>query len=66
MQVSAKTRASGFEHREIFVDADQPRGGAHIQAAGGETLHLVEGLNTRPRWIEAMAAIALEQLEGWT
>jgi ferrochelatase len=37
-----------------------------FQAAGGETLHLVEGLNTRPRWIEAMAAITLEQLQGWT
>jgi ferrochelatase len=37
-----------------------------FRAAGGETLHLVEGLNTRPRWLAAMTAIALEQLNGWT
>ena len=36
-----------------------------FRAAGGETLHLVEGLNDRPRWIAAMAEIALEQLQGW-
>ena len=36
-----------------------------FRAAGGETLHLVAGLNDRPRWIAAMAEIALEQLQGW-
>ena len=36
-----------------------------FRAAGGETLQLVEGLNDRPRWIAAMAEIALEQLQGW-
>ena len=36
-----------------------------FRAAGGETLQLVDGLNTRPRWISAMTEIALEQLEGW-
>jgi protoporphyrin/coproporphyrin ferrochelatase len=36
-----------------------------FRAAGGETLHLVEGLNDRPRWIAAMTEIALEQLQGW-
>jgi protoporphyrin/coproporphyrin ferrochelatase len=36
-----------------------------FRAAGGETLQLVEGLNTRPRWIAAMTEIALEQLQGW-
>ena len=36
-----------------------------FRAAGGETLQLVGGLNDRPRWIAAMAEIALEQLQGW-
>ena len=36
-----------------------------FRAAGGETLQLVGGLNDRPRWIAAMTAIALEQLQGW-
>jgi protoporphyrin/coproporphyrin ferrochelatase len=36
-----------------------------FRTAGGETLHLVKGLNARPRWIAAMAEIALEQLQGW-
>lgn len=36
-----------------------------FQAAGGETLQLVKGLNDRPRWIAAMSEIALEQLQGW-
>ena len=36
-----------------------------FRAAGGETLHLVEGLNDRPCWIAAMTEIALEQLQGW-
>jgi len=36
-----------------------------FRAAGGETLHLVAGLNDRPRWIAAMSEIVLEQLEGW-
>ncbi len=36
-----------------------------FQAAGGETLQLVEGLNDRPCWIAAMTKIVLEQLEGW-
>jgi protoporphyrin/coproporphyrin ferrochelatase len=36
-----------------------------FRAAGGESLHLVGGLNDRPRWIAAMTGIALEQLEGW-
>ena len=41
-------------------------GREQFRAAGGETLHLVGGLNDRPRWIAAMTAIALEQLQGWT
>ena len=36
-----------------------------FRAAGGETLQLVKGLNDRPAWIEAMAGIALEELQGW-
>jgi ferrochelatase len=36
-----------------------------FRAAGGESLQLVGGLNDRPRWIAAMAEIALEQLQGW-
>jgi protoporphyrin/coproporphyrin ferrochelatase len=36
-----------------------------FRAAGGETLQLVEGLNSRPRWIAAMTEIALEQVQGW-
>ncbi len=36
-----------------------------FRAAGGESLHLVGGLNDRPRWVLAMAEIALEQLQGW-
>lgn len=40
-------------------------GREQFRAAGGETLHLVAGLNTRPRWIEAMTEIALEELQGW-
>lgn len=40
-------------------------GREQFRAAGGETLQLVEGLNDRPRWIAAMAEIALEQLQGW-
>jgi ferrochelatase len=36
-----------------------------FQAAGGETLHLVEGLNDRPRWVAAMIEIVREQLQGW-
>lgn len=36
-----------------------------FRAAGGETLHLVEGLNARPHWIAAMTEIALEHLQGW-
>jgi protoporphyrin/coproporphyrin ferrochelatase len=36
-----------------------------FRAAGGDTLHLVEGLNARPRWIAAMTEIALQQLQGW-
>ena len=36
-----------------------------FRAAGGETLHLVPGLNDRPCWISAMRAIALEQLPPW-
>jgi ferrochelatase len=40
-------------------------GREQFRAAGGETLHFVEGLNVRPSWIAAMTSIALEQLEGW-
>jgi protoporphyrin/coproporphyrin ferrochelatase len=36
-----------------------------FRAAGGETLHFVEALNDRPRWIAAMTEIVLEQLQGW-
>ena len=36
-----------------------------FRAAGGETLQLVPGLNDRPRWIDAMAEIVREQVEGW-
>jgi ferrochelatase len=36
-----------------------------FQAAGGETLQLVAGLNDRRCWIAAMTEIALEQLQGW-
>jgi len=36
-----------------------------FRSGGGETLHLVAGLNDRPQWIAAMARIAREQLHGW-
>ena len=36
-----------------------------FRAAGGETLHFVEGLDDRPRWIAAMTEIRAEQLQGW-
>jgi ferrochelatase len=36
-----------------------------FRSAGGEALRLVEGLNDRHGWIEAMSQIVLEQLEGW-
>lgn len=32
---------------------------------GGEWLRLVPCLNDRPRWIEAMAGIAAQELQGW-
>jgi protoporphyrin/coproporphyrin ferrochelatase len=40
-------------------------GQEQFRAAGGDTLHFVDGLNDRPRWIAAMTTIALEQLHGW-
>ena len=40
-------------------------GREQFQAAGGETLHFVQGLNDRPDWIAAMTEIVLEQSEGW-
>jgi protoporphyrin/coproporphyrin ferrochelatase len=40
-------------------------GREQFQAAGGESLQFVEGLNVRPRWVDAMTEIALEQLHGW-
>jgi protoporphyrin/coproporphyrin ferrochelatase len=40
-------------------------GQEQFRSAGGDTLQLVPCLNDRPQWIEGMAQIALEQLEGW-
>jgi ferrochelatase len=36
-----------------------------FRAAGGESLHLVSGLNDRPCWIGGMADIVREQIQGW-
>lgn len=36
-----------------------------FRSGGGETLELVEGLNSRPQWISAMGRIAREQMSGW-
>ena len=33
---------------------------------GGEHYRVLPCLNTHPRWIEAMAAIANRELQGWT
>jgi len=36
-----------------------------FQAAGGEDLRLFPCLNSHPAWLDAMAAIAREELAGW-
>jgi ferrochelatase len=36
-----------------------------FRAVGGETLHLVAGLNDRPCWTAAMKEIVLEELAAW-
>ncbi len=38
---------------------------AAFLAAGGEQFHYVACLNERPDWIEALAGIALSNLQGW-
>jgi ferrochelatase len=40
-------------------------GEEQFREGGGETLTLVPCLNDRPRWIEAMATIAVHELQGW-
>jgi ferrochelatase len=45
---------------EINIEARQA-----FLAAGGRDFHYVPALNDSPRWIEALAKIALENLQGW-
>jgi len=33
--------------------------------AGGETFRYIPCLNDQPRWIEALAGIALHHMQGW-
>lgn len=40
-------------------------GREQFESGGGESLVRVPCLNDRPRWIEAMTAIAASELEGW-
>jgi protoporphyrin/coproporphyrin ferrochelatase len=40
-------------------------GQEQFRSGGGDTLQLVPCLNDRPQWIEGMAQIVREQLEGW-
>ncbi|MBW3563327.1 MAG: ferrochelatase [Acidobacteria bacterium] len=40
-------------------------GREQFEGSGGGELHLVACLNDRPRWIDAMAAIARRELAGW-
>jgi ferrochelatase len=40
-------------------------GREQFHSTGGETLDLVACLNARPRWIDAMSAIARRELAGW-
>ena len=40
-------------------------GEEQFRHGGGESLTLVPCLNDRPRWIEAMATIAMQELQGW-
>jgi len=40
-------------------------GAEQFRHGGGESLQLVPCLNDRPRWIEAMATIAMQELQGW-
>jgi protoporphyrin/coproporphyrin ferrochelatase len=40
-------------------------GAEQFEHGGGERLDLVPCLNDRPRWLEAMKSIALQQLQGW-
>lgn len=40
-------------------------GREQFQEGGGADLHLVPCLNDDPRWIEAMVAIAANELKGW-
>jgi ferrochelatase len=47
------------------IDEIEDLGLRQFRAAGGETLQFVGGLNDRPRWIAAMAEIALDELHGW-
>lgn len=35
-------------------------------AAGGREFHAIPCLNDRPRWIEALATIAQDHMQGWT
>ena len=34
-------------------------------AAGGRAYHYIPALNETPEWLEALAAIALQELSGW-
>jgi ferrochelatase len=38
---------------------------AAFLAAGGQDFHYVPALNDDPRWIDALAQIALDHLQGW-
>jgi protoporphyrin/coproporphyrin ferrochelatase len=40
-------------------------GAEQFQHGGGKKLDLVPCLNDRPRWLDAMTAIALRELQGW-
>jgi len=47
------------------IDEIGHEGKKQFQEAGGEDLRLIPCLNSHPAWIEAMAAIAREELAGW-
>ena len=47
------------------IDEIGREGRRRFLEAGGENMHLVPCLNVRPAWIDAMAAIAREELSGW-
>ena len=47
------------------IDEIGHEGEKRFREAGGEALRLIPCLNSHPAWIQAMAAIAKEELSGW-